>query len=560
MASCYAPTLGQTASWRSTTSQSKWVNKGALSSSAWSSYTTRYFELFPDSQYQVIEGVGGCFNEKGWDALSVLSQAGRDSIIRALFDVDGCNMAVGRLPIGANDFADGYYSLNDNTGDYAMDNFNITRDRTKIIPFIKAAMAYQPDMRIWASPWTPPQWMKTTGVYSGAGHLTQDAQTLGAYALYLSKAVSAFQAEGINLTAISPQNEPTQGNGQTYPSCVWSPAEYLNFYKNYLVPRFQSDNVKADLMLGTYCVGSFQDWVQTIMSDPIVSGGVSVLGFQQVISPTGTWAKNAHTLYPTKRIYETETNCCHSNDWAGGQTEFTLLSNWFKSFATVYSEWNMVLDETGLSNWGWKQAAMITVNKTTKAVTYNPHFYAVKHFSNFIKPGTRPIKLVGHDNGYTGSIAAFRNPGGDLVVTASGSSWMAYNLVIKLGTKSIKASLPANSFNTFVITQPPAVPQAANPATAVLGDMHMRNSTLVYNASLAAGFDEVEFVLSDLKGARVWSEHRTGAQWLASGARPTGISLKDRGIPAGTYFLVMNLKAAGSRPAATVVKKVSVVY
>ena len=149
--------FAQTASWRITTSAVPWVDSGSRASTAWAA-TTNYIELFPDTLYQTIQGFGGCFSDKGWDAMTKVSALQQDSVIRALFDTSGCNFNDCRLPIGASDFADGYYSLDDSSGDYAMTHFNLTHDSTRIIPFIKAGMVYQPNLVVWGSPWTPP-WM-----------------------------------------------------------------------------------------------------------------------------------------------------------------------------------------------------------------------------------------------------------------------------------------------------------------------------------------------------------------------------------------------------------------
>jgi glucosylceramidase len=95
--------------------------------------------------YQTMEGFGGCFNEKGWDALSALNQTARDSVISALFDPSsGTRFSINRMPIGSSDFADNYYSLDDTSADFQIQNLSLARDREKLIPYIKAAMSVHP--------------------------------------------------------------------------------------------------------------------------------------------------------------------------------------------------------------------------------------------------------------------------------------------------------------------------------------------------------------------------------------------------------------------------------
>ncbi len=113
-------------------------DSGVKAGANWAS-TTNYLEVFPSTTYQTIQGFGGCFSEMAWDAVQSLpSAAAQDSVIASLFDTSGCNYTICRMPIGSNDFADSYYSLDDVSGDYSMTNFSLHRDSTKLIPFIRA--------------------------------------------------------------------------------------------------------------------------------------------------------------------------------------------------------------------------------------------------------------------------------------------------------------------------------------------------------------------------------------------------------------------------------------
>jgi glucosylceramidase len=248
----FPSTYAQTARLRTSTNTNRWVDSGAKAGTAWAS-TSNYLEVIPDSQYQTIQGFGGCFTEMAWKSIQSLPDpASRDSVIRALFDTSGCNYSFCRMPIGANDFADGYYSLNDVDGDTLMQNFSLKRDSTCLITFIKAAQAYKPNLRFWASPWTPPAWMKSNKQYNGGDMSNASDRILRAYALYLSKAVQSFKAIGINIEYITCQNEPDQC-GQNYPTCCWTLAQQIKFYEKFMIPRFNLDNVTAKILIGVYC-------------------------------------------------------------------------------------------------------------------------------------------------------------------------------------------------------------------------------------------------------------------------------------------------------------------
>src|SRR4029077_16835107 len=191
--------------------------------------------------YQRWDGFGGCFNEMGWDALSVVSADQVTNAVKHLFDHSaGANFVYGRLPMGASDYATSWYTLDDGTTpDYAMANFSIARDQQKLIPFIKAALQVKPDLRLWASPWVVPAWMM-----DGSSNMKSDAQTLGAHALYMARFVEEYAKQGLKLWAIHPQNEPG------YARVHWTQSELITFMKTYLGPTFAQRGLTAEIWCG----------------------------------------------------------------------------------------------------------------------------------------------------------------------------------------------------------------------------------------------------------------------------------------------------------------------
>ena len=120
---------------------------------------TADLDVDQNTTYQHWDGFGGCFNEMGWDALSVISADQVATAIKLLFDArDGADFVYGRLPMGASDYATSWYTLDDTaSADYTMASFSIERDREKLIPYIKAALQVKPDLHLWASPWVVPR-------------------------------------------------------------------------------------------------------------------------------------------------------------------------------------------------------------------------------------------------------------------------------------------------------------------------------------------------------------------------------------------------------------------
>ena len=456
--------------WRCTTDTERWVDKGTLPVNAKDAAASS-IEVNTSVLYQKMEGWGGCFNELGWDALSAAGEADRKEVIKALFDPkDGCKFNICRMPIGANDYAMNYYSLDDTDGDYAMAGFTIERDKKCLIPYIKSAMVYRPDLKIWGSPWSPPAWMKDKKRYSG-GRLVKDDQTQKAYALYFEKYVQGYQKEGINVFAVHVQNEPFEG--PNYPSCLWSAQEIRDFIANYLGPQFAKDNVKAEIWLGTINQDKYNDYIHDILTDKDASKYISGLGCQWGARPC---VAAARADFPDLRIYATEHECgnCWWGDWGWGAYKDTAPNDWYygdytlgsmiewlKAGVNAYTQWNMILEPTGKSSWGWPQNSMITIFKDTGKVRFNPQFYAAKHFSYYVQPGARRLDVAGSYDGIGdakknfwpgGDKVAFVNPSGEKVLIVRNNSDQPRKVAVKFGKIVVYPTIPARSMNTFTMT------------------------------------------------------------------------------------------------------------
>lgn len=557
------PLFAQTAYIRTSTDGNPWVNSGTKAGTAWAT-TTNYIEVFPDMQYQTIQGFGGCFSEMAWDAVQSLpSAAARDSVIRALFDTSGCNYTICRMPIGSNDFADGYYSLDDVSGDNNMTNFSLHRDSTKLIPFIRAAQAYKPNLRFWASPWTPPSWMKNNNNYYNTGTASQnsmksDSTTLTAYALYLSKAVQEFKKAGINIEFLTCQNEPDQID-HNYPTCGWSYALELNFYKNYMIPRFQQDNLTTKILLGVYCCTSYADGITSFMNDATVKSWVGVTSHSWQDYNFGAQATSA---YPTIPFFETEAdwgqNAVH--DWNEGVTQFNSMVNFLTTGrAAVFTQWSMVMDQRYATNWGFAQSGPININTSTHVVTYEPHYWAIKHIEHYVMVGAKAVNTTLSGTN-PGERAAFLNPNGDIILCASNVTSSPYQATIKVGNRMYMATFPANSFNTVRISSAtsafPAIARK-NLGAFALTETHINNSTLYFTLAAAATARDLDITLSDLRGRTVWTGHRAAGAPRGDQLQCT-IPLSRGNLRSGTYFLEARIKdEAGT--VTTVEKKVAAV-
>jgi glucosylceramidase len=330
-----------------------------------------------------------------------LPEAARGEILEALFSDAGCGFNFCRVPIGASDYGLEWYSHAEVPEDYEMRHFSIDRDRQLLIPYIKAAQEIRPDLSLFASPWSPPVWMKVRRRYNGSS-LRKEEKVHAAYAHYLRLFVEAYAREGIPVAQLHVQNEPN--SDQKFPSCLWKGTEMRDFIRDHLGPRFAGST--CEIWAGTIERGahlgwqpeafdsdSYQSWAHTILSDPGARAYVKGVGYQW--NGKGALAQT-RANWPDLPIIQTESECGNGqNTWAYAFYTFDLIWQYLHFGSSAYVSWNMVLPTGGESTWGWKQNALISVNPATGDVTFNPEYYVMKHMARFVRPGARALPIRG---------------------------------------------------------------------------------------------------------------------------------------------------------------------
>jgi len=444
--------------WVSSNPEAQWVVKNVTLKQSQQN-TEATINVFTDSVEQTIDGFGGCFNELGWEALNVLPENEQDEILESLFNTtNGCKFNICRMPIGANDYAVDWYSHNETPEDFEMENFSISRDKQRLIPYIKEAMKINPEITLWASPWCPPSWMKKNKHYAcRADSLVNDLdpalnyveelvtafimepEYLEAYATYFAKFIEAYQEEGLAISSVHVQNEPN--SGQTFPACVWKPKDLGIFIADYLYPEFEENEINSEIWLGTI-ERPHPERVDSALLYKNVRNIVEGVGFQWAGKGAIPYVNKA---YPELKLMQTETECGDgSNNWESAKYTFELMKHYFKHGANTYLYWNMVLDETGKSQWGWKQNSMISIDKGTKAVTYNPEFYLMKHFSAFVASGYQYVKTSDEN------CLAFKK-GNEFVLIYYNESPEEVSRQFTIGDAKFQVSVKSESYNTLII-------------------------------------------------------------------------------------------------------------
>jgi glucosylceramidase len=414
---------------------------------------------------QTFEGFGACFNELGWAALASLDAEKRDGILYDLFAPGaGANLTVCRMPLGANDFARDWYSYDETPGDFELMHFTIANDLETLVPFVKSALKHQPALRLWASPWSPPTWMKVNGHYAaampmpwqrgvsnglrpdqvgreGTDMFLLEERYLRAYASYFGRFVDAYQKQGIRIAMVMPQNE--FNSAQVFPSCTWTP-EGLARLIRHLGPEMARRDV--ELFFGTM-ERADERLVEVSLNDPEAGKYIRGVGFQ--------WAgKGAiaaiHRRYPNLRLYQTEQECGDGrNDWRYCRYAWSLMKHYFRNGANAYLYWNIALQKGGVSRWGWAQNSLVTVDPEAKTFDYTHEYYLIKHLSHFVQPGARRLETASW-TGYENQLA-FANPDGSVLVVMQNDLCKELPVRVLIGDKVIAPTLPADSFNSFLV-------------------------------------------------------------------------------------------------------------
>jgi glucosylceramidase len=412
-----------------------------------------------------MEGFGACFNELGWTSLSALGEQDRESVLHELFDpAAGARLSYCRMPIGANDFATGAYSYDETDGDFDLKHFSIEHDKQTLIPFIHAAQRYQPKLRLWASPWTPPSWMKRNHFYAeakafpGAGFkdngirpdqigregqdmFIQEPRYFDAYARYFGRFIDAYRTEGIPVGMVMPQNE--FNSAQNFPSCTWT-AEGLARFLHHLGPEMQKRGV--DVFFGTLERGN-RKLLETVMADKAAAQFIKGVGVQ--------WAgKNAlpaiHREFPELAIYQSEQECGDGkNAWSYTSYCWQLMKHYFRSGASGYMYWNISTDLSGRSTWGWAQNALVSVDTSAKTFRYNHDYYLLKHLTHFVDVGARSAEIAGTCD----DALAFVNPDGTHALLLRNELPHGQLVQVQIKDRALTVELPPDSVSTLSVKQ-----------------------------------------------------------------------------------------------------------
>ena len=398
-------------------------------------------------EFQTITGFGGAFTESSAYLLNKMSEEKRDEILEAYFAKDGARYSLARTHMNSCDFSLNNYSYTPVAGDKNLDHFSIDQDKDDIIPMIKDAIAISEDgFKLFSSPWTASPWMKDNNSWVGGKLLPQYYDT---WALFFSKYVDAYNAEGIDIWGFTVENEP-HGNGENWESMHYTPQEMTHFVQNFLGPKLEADG-KGHLKILGYDQNreGIREWVDVMYKDEVSSkyyDGTAVHWYESTYNYFPEELQYAHNKAPEKYLIQTEA-CVDAEvpvwkddkwywkkeatdwgyDWREEDKKYLhpkyspvnryardiigCLNNWVDGWV----DWNMVLDTKGGPNWAnnWCIAPVI-VDPEKDEVYYTPLYYVMTHFSKFIRPEAKVIEVKKSDEELM--VAAAKNPDESIAV------------------------------------------------------------------------------------------------------------------------------------------------
>jgi glucosylceramidase len=371
--------------------------------------------------------------------------------MQSLFDpATGAGLSYVRVPIGSSDFALSSYTEDDMSAgqvDPTLSQFSIARDLANVIPVIKAAQVINPRLSVMGSPWSAPAWMKTSQSLIGG---TLNPTYFGVYAQYLVRVIQAYAAQGVQMDAITVQNEP--GFSPTgYPGMLLSVADEITFVRDYLGPAF------AGAGLTTKIIGYDHNWDNTSYALTLLADS----GANQYLAGTAyhcyagdpSAQTPVHNAYPNKGIYFTE---CSGGEWSPLFADnlawdvHTLMIESVRNWAKTVILWNLALDQFyGPQNGGCANCrGVVMISQADHSVTRNVEFYILAHAAKFVVPGAVRIASTTSGSGGVESVA-YCNPNGSYVLLLLNSAATLQSAIIDTGSGRVTFSMPVGAVVTM---------------------------------------------------------------------------------------------------------------
>jgi glucosylceramidase len=400
----------------------------------------------PQKTFQEYLGIGGAITDASAEVFSTLNPEKQNELLQSYFGKDGINYNIIRTSIHSSDFGLGSHTYIDE-GDAELKTFSIEKDKEKRIPFIKRAidLVDNNNLVFYASPWSPPAFMKTNKNMLRGGKLLPEFRQ--AWANYYVKFIEAYEAEDIPVWGLTIQNEPMAT--QRWESCIYTAEEERDFLKYYLGPTLERAGMSyKNVVVWDHNRDLITNRANTIFEDPEASKYAWGIGFHWYETWTGGLPKydnlkNIYESFPSKNMLFTEGcqegfNTERLHHWPNAERYGNSMINDFNSGVVGWTDWNILLDERGGPNHVENFCfAPIHADTKTSELIYTPTYFYIGHFSKFIKPGA--VRVSTTTSRTTIESTSFMNKDGEIVTVVMNTS--DYKIVYKLIVGSSETQL-----------------------------------------------------------------------------------------------------------------------
>ena len=392
----------------------------------------------PKKTFQKYLGIGGAITDASSEVFATLNAAQQNKLLESLYGKDGIGYNIIRTSIHSSDFGLGSFTYV-KEGDADLKTFSIEKDKEKRIPFIKRAIdLIKDDLVFYASPWSPPAFMKSNKNMLQGGKLLPEFRQ--AWADYYVKFIKAYEEEGIPVWGLTIQNEPMAV--QRWESCIYTADEERDFLKNYLGPTLEKEGLgDKKIVVWDHNRDLISERANTIFEDPEASKYAWGIGFHWYETWTGGLPKydnlkNINESFPSKNMLFTE-GCQEGFDterlhfWPNAERYGNSMINDFNSGVVGWTDWNILLDERGGPNHVQNFCfAPIHANTKTGELIYTPTYYYIGHFSKFIKPGALRVSTT--TSRTTIESTSFQNENGTIVTVVMNKTdhTIGYKLIV----------------------------------------------------------------------------------------------------------------------------------
>jgi len=406
----------------------------------------------PKKTFQEYLGIGGAITDASSEVFATLNAVQQNKLLESLYGKKGIGYTIIRTSIHSSDFGLGSHTYIEE-GDADLKTFSIEKDKEKRIPFIKRAIdLIKDDVVFYASPWSPPAFMKTNKNMLQGGKLLPEFRQ--SWADYYVRFIKAYEEEGIPVWGLTIQNEPMAV--QRWESCIYTADEERDFLKNYLGPTLEQAGLgDKKIVVWDHNRDLISERANTIFEDPEASKYAWGIGFHWYETWTGGLPKydnlkNINESFPSKNMLFTE-GCQEGFDserlhfWPNAERYGNSMINDFNSGVVGWTDWNILLDERGGPNHVQNFCfAPIHANTKTGELIFTPTYYYIGHFSKFIKPGALRVSTT--TSRTTIESTSFQNPDGEIIT-----------VVMNKTNQKIGYKLIVGESETFIEIQPRAM-------------------------------------------------------------------------------------------------------